>query len=98
MTTGLLDELDAHDGVVVEEPAWVLSVGADTTDRRRQVDDDVRAAIGQEPRHLVALAEIAVAAAGGDDLFRPRVAKPGDDARAEESSAPGDQYPAAAPE
>ncbi len=38
-----LDELDAHEGVVVEEAAGVEAVGADAPDLRREVDDDVRA-------------------------------------------------------
>ena len=37
----LLDELDAHDRVVVEVAAGVRHVGADAADDRGQVDDHV---------------------------------------------------------
>ena len=41
---GLLHELDAHDRVLVEEPARVLAVGADAADDGGEVDDHVAAA------------------------------------------------------
>ena len=48
MHGGRLDQLDAHDGVVVEEAAGIVAVGADAADDGGQVNDDLRTMFGEE--------------------------------------------------
>ena len=68
-----LDQLDAHDRVLVEEPARVLAVGADPADDGREVDDDVGPTVGERPLDVGAATQVVVAAAGDEDV-RDRLA------------------------
>ena len=53
-----IEQLHAHDEVVVEELGRALAIGADAADDRRQMDDDRR------PDGLVQPLDVARAAAG----------------------------------
>jgi len=69
-----LDELEAHDGAVVEEPAGVVLVGRDAADHGGEVDDDVGPRVGEEPADRVPVAQVVVRRARHGDL--PAAARP----------------------
>jgi len=88
----LFDEEHAHHGVVVEEGARILAVGADASDDGGEMDDDVRVGISEGALDAGFGAEIVVRAAGDDDGLRVGAGVPelGDDVTAEEATAAGD--------
>ncbi len=57
----LLDELDAHDRVLVEEPPGVLAICTDPAHNRSDVDDDVRVAIRERTIDPVLRPQVVVA-------------------------------------
>ncbi len=87
---GLFHELDAHEGVVVEEAARVGPVGADAAADRGQVDDDVGPGDLEEPADGAAVAEVEVSTAGGEDVGRAVLFQFVAERLAEEASPAGD--------
>ena len=75
----------AHDKVVVEEPARIVPIGADASDDRGQVDDQVRAGLGEHPRDVRFLAQVVLATAGDEGLGATALAERLDDERPEEA-------------
>ncbi len=56
MKIGFVHELDAHDRVVVEEAAWVIPIGADSSDDGSEMNDNVRLMVVE---HMADTTEIA---------------------------------------
>ena len=54
----LLEELQAHHGVLEEEAPRVVAVGADAAHPRRQVDHEVGPRVGEQAPHGVAIDEV----------------------------------------
>ena len=75
----LLHELDAHDRVLVEEPARVLPVRPDPADHGGEVDDQLRPPVGEGAVDAVLRPEVVVPRARHEDLSRRR--RPGAGAR-----------------
>ena len=69
-----LHELDTHDSVVVEIPAWILPVGADAADGRREVDDRIGPRFDERLPDTSPFAEVVVVASGDEhlDIVGPR--------------------------
>ena len=86
-----LDELDAHEGVVVEEAAGVEAVGADAPDLRREVDDDVRAGELEEHLDVVGDEEVELGHGRREDDVARNGAQPLDEVAPEEAVAAGDE-------
>ena len=93
-----LHELDAHHGVLVEEPAGIVAVRADAADNGRQVDHQVRPRVGQRATHAVAGAQIVGDGPRHDHVARPRSLQAAHDGPTQEPGATGHHDPAAAPE
>ena len=89
MTAARLDELDAHDGVVVEEAAWIGAVGADASDDRGEMDDDLWAVLLEQTFDVRSGSEIVVFAPGHKDVIAALFSQLFDEVRAEESGAAG---------
>ena len=85
-----LDQLDAHDGVLVEEAPGGREVGADASNHRCQVDHGIGTEVLEHPVDRCALTQVVVTAPDGYGTgsmrgeFLAHVA-------AEEASSPGDQ-------
>jgi hypothetical protein len=84
------DELDAHDGVVVEEAAGVGPIGADATYDRGQVNHNLRPMFREETLDGVAAREIVIGVGGNEDVTAARLLKPPDQVTPEESRAARD--------
>ena len=83
-----LQQLDAHERVLVEEPARLVPVGADPADHRGQVHDRVGAGVGQHPVDLGPPAQVVAGPAEGEHLGAVAL-QLGGDVAAEEAGAPG---------
>ena len=88
--TGLLEHVGAHHQVRVPVAARVRAIGADPTDLGREVEDELRPDMVEEPRGGAHLGQVVVAASSGEGLV-PVGLEPLDEARAEESAAAGDE-------
>jgi len=80
-----LDELHAHQQVVVEEFAGALAVGADAADDGGEVDDHIRPRRFQQPADGRGVAQVAGGAARYHDVAAPPCAQPFHNVRAEET-------------
>ncbi len=65
----LLDELDAHHKVLIEEFAWVLTVCADTADDGGEVNDDIGFHIIIHPYNVGEIDEVVVLDFGDENIF-----------------------------
>ncbi len=91
MRAARLDELDAHEGVVVEEAAGVEAVGADAPDLCREVEDDVRAGDFEEPVDVVGDEEVELRHGRREDDVARNGTQPLDEVASEEAVAAGDE-------
>src|ERR1019366_4848631 len=87
---GGLNELDAHDGVVIEETAGVLAVGADAAYDGSQVDQDLRLVFGEEALDGVGSGEIIFGVKRNKDVAAALALELFDQVAAEEPGAAGD--------
>ena len=63
-----LHELRAHHEVIVEEPACIGLVRADTSDPRSQMQDDIRGCVIIEPPHSVHLDQVIILTSRHPDI------------------------------
>jgi hypothetical protein len=54
----------------VEETSGIVAVRTDPTDRRSEMNQHLRAMVGIEPLHLLAMAQIVLTASGDEDFGR----------------------------
>src|SRR5690606_29384645 len=90
---GLLDQLNAHDRVVVKKPAGVVAVGPDAADDGRGVDDDVGAGVVKDLDDGGFFAKVVIGRAGDEDVGRAAFLELADDVAPEEAAAAGDHEP-----
>ena len=64
----LVDQLDAHHDVFIEESAGILPIEADATHFGGQMNDNVRLCLFVEPFHIVALNQIVLGQIGDSDI------------------------------
>ena len=96
--TGLLDELDAHDGVVVEETSGVGPVGPDATDDGRKVDDQIRLTGREGTIDVGQGAQVVIFDQRNEDLSGSSLAESTNHGGAQEPRPTRDHDPAATPE
>jgi len=87
---GLLDKLDTHNEVFVEEFAGVLAVGADSADDCCEVDDNVGGHIVIHSDDVIEVDEVVVLDFGDEDIFAAAFLESLDYVAAEEAGAAGD--------
>jgi hypothetical protein len=80
----------AHHQVRVPVAAGIGAVGADAADLGREVEDELRVAVAEEPLGVVAPRQVVVAPPRREDLVAPLL-EPLDEVRAEEAYAAGDE-------
>jgi hypothetical protein len=61
--------LDPHNGIVVEKSSGILSVGANTADNGRQVQDDMWLRLGIETDDRIAIAQIILLRTRNSDIL-----------------------------
>ena len=88
----LLEHVRAHDEVRVPVAPGVRPVRADAADLGREVEDELRPRVGEEPRGGLHRRQVVVAASRGEDLVAVAL-EPLDEVGAEEAAAAGDEYP-----
>src|SRR5947209_12372261 len=93
MAPGVLDELDAHDRVLVEKTPRVLAVRTDPADHRGEVEHHLGALAAHQRVDRTGVRQIAVAAARHHDLLAAAAAQHLHDRRAEKPRAARDQHP-----
>ena len=93
MPARLLDHVQAHRHVRVEEPARLGAVRADPADLGREVHDDLGAARLEQRAHRVGVGEVAARAARHDQLARAALLELRAHAAAEEPGAAGHEDP-----
>ena len=86
----LLEHVRTHEQVRVPVAAGVGAVRADAADLGGEVEDELGARVGEQPRRVVQRGEVVVAAPG-DERRRGRRLEPLDEVRAEEAAAAGDE-------
>ena len=89
-----LHEVDAHDGVVVEEGAWMLAIGADAAHHRGQVDDHVRSPVRERLPYPRNGPQVVLCAARDEDIGHPGRPEPLDHRPSQEAGAAGHHDPA----
>ena len=94
----LLDQLEAHDRVVVEEAARMHPVRADAADDGRGVDDAVGPRVGEAARDRAGLAQVDVLRARGEQRRGALAFQARDEMAPEEAAAAGDEDAASGPE
>jgi hypothetical protein len=87
---GLLDQLDAHDGVFVEELPGMIAIGADPADNRGQVQDQCWLRVFEQAGDGAAIPQIAVPRSGNDNVGATPCLETLDDEGAEKPCAAGD--------
>jgi hypothetical protein len=87
---GGLNELDPHDGVVIEETAGVLAVGTDAAHDGSQVDQDLGRVFGEEALDGVDSGEIIFGVKRNKDVAAALASELFDQMAAEEPGAAGD--------
>jgi hypothetical protein len=70
MKPRFFNELNAHDGIVVEEGTGVQPVGTNAPHRGSKVDDNLRMQIVKHPLYLGTIMEIIVVVRKPDDFCR----------------------------
>jgi hypothetical protein len=85
-----LDELNAHDGIVVEEGTGVQPVGSNAAYNGCKVDDDVRMQVVKHASYLGTITKIIVMVSEWDDLGRPVLLQFLDEVSAQEAPATRD--------
>ena len=93
-----LDQLDAHDRVVIEESAGVLSVGAYPAHHSRKMDYQIWLAVGQRPVDVGEPAQVVVLDLWDEHLSGSGILQTGHNDRAQEACPARDHDPLALPE
>ena len=88
----LLHRQRAHHHVLVEEAAGRLAVRADAADDGRQMDDDVRPDVAEQPRDVGLARQVVLRLARDDHVAAAAAFERGDDVAAEKSAAAGDEH------
>ena len=65
---GILHQLNSHDGVVIEKTARVRLIGSDTSDDRRQVENNLGVRLPVESNDALAVAQIILGGARNVDI------------------------------
>ncbi len=93
MEARLLEHVRAHHQVREPVAAGVRAVGADAADLGREVEDELRPDLVEQPRCLRHVGEVELEAPGNGDLVALRL-EPLHEVRAEEAAAARDEDPA----
>ena len=79
-----------HDGVVIEEPAGIGSIGPDTTDNRCKVDDHLGLGLFVKTDDGITVAQVILFGAGHNHVSTAALVQLFHDERAEEACPAGD--------
>ncbi len=90
MPPGSLDQIEPHLQVFVEKAARFTLVGADAADLCRQMKDDLRLEVTEEPRDRLGVEQIVVLVSGHGERFTTSLTQPCTEGSAEKSCAAGD--------
>jgi hypothetical protein len=88
-----LDELDAHDCVVVEEAARVGTIGADSTHDRGQVNQNLRSMFNEQALNGFNAGEIVVGVNRNEGITAPHLRESLDEMVSEEPGPTGNHDP-----
>ena len=91
MTAAALNQLDPHQGVLVEEPAGAVPIRADAADQRGRVNHQLGMEFAKQPFDIVLARQIAIFIEGHGNLAASDLPQPFHNVRAKEAGAPGSQ-------
>ena len=91
MTAAALNQLDPHQGVLVEEPSGAVPIRADAADQRGRVNHQLGMEFAKQPFDIVLARQIAIFIEGHGNLAASDLPQPFHNVRAKEAGAPGSQ-------
>jgi hypothetical protein len=68
ITPGEFEQLNAHDGIIVEESARVVPIGTDAAHHSCKVKENLRACIGKELLNSAGSRQIVIALPGNENV------------------------------